>query len=208
MLRSHLPRAYRVIHQTALSHVANIAGHIMLSLDRGEWLRRLLYASIVTPGTTKPFIVTDPLFSCVVPNRLVDDPGVKIVHIIRDEHEFARSMYRWSRLRPQSFAAHNLIPFWQPHLHPFENLISPSVLRKYALAAGTKNACFTQRYRRNEGYMKIWMDELFAHGTIESIVSEWFGIEIAIADTERSIRTNVSSRQWGRAHRARSEGEK
>lgn len=182
LLRETLdPSEFTVTWQMRGSHVANVVGNILFALGIEEGPRGWVHRRVVAPHQTTPFfITTDPLTTMVVPRALIDDPNVMIVHVVRDQAGFARSFLRMTRGRWQSWVAHNLVPFWQPGLWPFQNAVSPRIEQVYQRIWETKNTYFEQRYGSNPNYRRISMDDLYDAPTMSGLLSDFFDRPIHI----------------------------
>ncbi|MFH1759928.1 MAG: hypothetical protein ABIA63_02385, partial [bacterium] len=147
ILRKKLPQDYVVVHQMRWSRLANVIGNLQLKFNKLNFLKKYLYRFIISPLDVKNhFISADPLTSLIIPEEIIKDPNVKIVHIVRDEESFARSMLSFSRSNIKSFLAHGFVPFWQPGILPLENFIRSNILNKYKKACFYKNIFFADFY--------------------------------------------------------------
>jgi len=191
VLRAELPSSLEVRHQMPVSGMANIVGNLLFWTGSGEKVRQTVYDAILRRyAQDKDFICTDPLISMLIPDKYIFSDQTAIIHVIRNRESFARSFLRYTRQHYPSLVAHNLIPFWQPGLYPFENFFNKDILKKYARIADTKNEWFFKRYSRNPNYRKIDMDALFDSPVLEQIVADFWGLDIRIDHSVWSVRAN------------------
>ena len=180
-----------VTHQMPISRAANIIGNILYLTGAGGVIKKKIYTHIIrTHSKGKNFICTDPLTAMMIPENLIKDDNIMIVHIIRSKKPFAKSFFKISRTRFKSFIAHNIIPFWQIGIFPLENSLNKKILLKYEQLCDRKNQYFTETYSRNPHYIQISMNELFSTSCIERIVNNFFDENIHISKEELSIRSN------------------
>ncbi len=193
LLREKLSDKYSVVHQMRYSRLANIIGNVMLHVGESNSIKRLLYEFIVSryDGRTH-FVSTDPLTAMIIPDNYIFSPEVCIVHIIRDDTSFARSFFSFSRSRLISFIAHNFVPFWQPGIWPFENLLNKNVCKKYEKVSKIKNKYLYDNYSKNKNYLKINMSELFSSNALQNIINHFFNENIKITKGDLEIKANES----------------
>lgn len=194
ILHQVLPSEFSVMHQTKYARLANIFGNMRYYFPLFDHLTEPLYYYIIKKNSRdgNHIISTDPLTSMTIPEALIKSPHTAIVHIIRDEDAFARSIYRFTRTKKKSFIAHNMIPFWQPSLWPLENLVSKSILEKYRKIHRQKNVYLSKRYAGNPNYQKITMEQLFSSGFLSQLVSGFFKLDIAISLSDLKIKANAT----------------
>jgi len=191
ILREKLPQDFVVKHQMPISPVANIIGNVMLRFGASERIKRLIYQPIVDRYAAQGhFICTDPLTAMVIPAGVIQSRDTAVVHLVRERESFAHSFFRLTRLRPQSWFAHNLIPFWQPGLYPFENSLNKNILQKYAGIADLKNEWFFKQYSINPHYRRITMDSLFHSAILEDIIQDFFNVRITINQSDWAVKAN------------------
>lgn len=194
ILRKKLPvEKYAVVHQMKYSRLANVIGNILYYANRFDWLKEKLYLAIISNYCMgKHFVSTDPLTAMIIPESILNRSDTFIVHVQRDQDEFARSMVRLSRKRLKSWIAHNFIPFWQPGIFPLENQLCSNVYSKYRQVSFVKNQYFSDCYGELDNYCHIDMQALFSEGCLEVIVKETISESISISKEELSKKTNES----------------
>ncbi len=194
ILKAHLPESYTVLHQTRLSRRANIIGNMTYCGLPFQGLSMRLFDRILKENLPSKNILisTDPLISMVIPDKAVQDPATAIVHITRDSYDFAQSMYQFTRKKKTSLIAHNLIPFWQPHLWPLENLINNDIINKYQFIHKQKNDFYRARYQKNPNYITITMDNIFKPPTLEHLINRLWQLNITIPPDQLTKKTNQS----------------
>ncbi len=193
ILRAVLPGSYAVVHQVPLARLANVVGNLAFYGLVPEAVPDRLYRRIVRPymGGTG-FVSTDPLTAMIVPREFATAENVCLVHVEREPEAFARSFYRWTRSRPRSFVAHNLVPLWQPGLWPLENALSPRILEKYQAVCRRKNAHFAQRFGGAPNYHRLSVAEVFSGTRLQELVNRFFGLDVVIPPEELEKRSNAS----------------
>lgn len=185
---------FAVEHQMPPSRKANVLGNLMYYFGGGENLRERIIGGILdTFAGGRDFVCTDPLISMVLPDRLVQDPDVMILHVVREKTSFARSFFQLSRSRARSFIAHNFIPFWQLSVWPLENLFRRHILKKYERVWELKNTWLQERYTQNPNYQRVDMRELFSEHFMEGIIHSHFGLDVVIPPDLLAVRSNQSS---------------
>lgn len=194
ILSEHLPKEkYSVVHQMKFSRIANVLGNILLYIDGFNWLKEKLYLFIIARyQKDRHFVSTDPLTAMIIPESLLNHADTHIVHIARDHNEFARSMVALSRKRKSSWIAHNLIPFWQPGIIPFENQLRRDVHLRYRQISMVKNQFFIDRFGQNRNYHFIDMKDLFSTSRIALLIKTTIGESIFISKEKLSIKANES----------------
>ena len=194
ILQQVLPSAYSVMHQTKYARLANILGNMRYYFPVFAHLTEPLYYYIMKKNSRdgSHIISTDPLTSMIIPEALIKSPSTAIIHIVRDEDAFARSIYRFTRTRKKSFIAHNMIPLWQPSLWPLENLMSKSILEKYRKIHRQKNVYLSKRYAENPNYKKVTMEKIFSNGFLSQLVSGFFKHDISIPLADLKIKANAT----------------
>ena len=196
LLEKALPDSVAVIHQMEFSRLANILGTIRLS--SGGAVDFSFGYELLTKRYTKnksAFISTDPLSALLLPDKTIRSADTCIIHLDRPSDEFARSMFDLSRTRLPSLIAHNFIPFWQPGIYPFENLLNKNILMKYEAVNKKKNSFFNTRYEINPHYRVVPYLEVFQTRFLENIVRDFLGINIDIPSESLRKRSNESRRQ-------------
>ena len=193
ILSNYAPENFKVVHQVGISRMANILGNLMLIFGNSEFIKKTLI-NVVLPSGKQGFISTDPLFSLVLPKSLVFSNDVSIIHLTREKQEFGESFYRFSRKKKMSFIAHNFIPFWQPKVLLFENLIKGSkMIDKYAKVAAYKEKIFDKMYSDNPNYVKITMSDFFDQNRCNEIMSDFFTADFGIPAYEFETKANQST---------------
>lgn len=194
ILREKLPvDRYAIVHQMRFSRVANIVGNILYYCGESDLLKRFLYSLIISKHQKGRFFISmDPLTSMIIPNKYVTSSDVCLVHIVRDDRSFAKSMFSFTRLRLKSFIAHNFIPLWLPSLWLFENLFSRNILKKYEKVSVIKNKFFYDRYHHSTNYRQVKMNDMFTKNVLQEIVNECFDENITISAEDLNIKTNES----------------
>ena len=111
ILKTNLPENCIVVHQTAFSQLANVVGNIQYHLPVGDAIGKFLYNKMFSSLWTEftNFISLDPLSPMIVPLSVIKSEKTFIIHLIRDEEQFAQSMFRLTRKKRKSFIAHNFI---------------------------------------------------------------------------------------------------
>lgn len=195
ILKEKLPESYLVIHQRPLSRFINIMGNIIFIAGSPNSMRKSLFNLIKKDFMGyNSIIILDPLISMIIPDEELRSEDVCVVQIIRDEKEFARSMFRLTRSRLSSFIAHNFIPLWQPGLYPLENLFSSKILDKYVKICKLKNYYFKKHYQKNPNFRSINMKELFSPHVLENLIYYFFDETINISEKELKIKANESGK--------------
>lgn len=196
ILREKLaPQKINVVHQMNGSRLANVLSNINYSMPVFNAFKHEIYELIIKRNCfVEGFVSTDPLTAMIIPDEYINDAEeTAIIHIIRNAIDFADSMFRLTRTRPQSWIAHNLIPFWQPELLPLENMLNVNIVKKYERICNIKNDFFQERYGRSANYYQLKMDEVFGTNQIQTIVNKWFDISIDISFSELSLKANISA---------------
>lgn len=193
ILKNHLPAEDFVVqHQMDISRLANVLGNLMYYFGEWDWLKRKLYHHIERKYIHKKhFISCDPLISMILPKKVISDPNICIVHIIRDQEEFAHSFYNFTRKKLPSFIAHNFIPFWQIGVWPLENVLNNKIKDKYKKVWQKKNDWFKYKYY-SQNYISINFNKLFIDNTLNSLTYNCFDQSINIVENELIIKTNQS----------------
>lgn len=180
-----------VKHQMPILRIANIIGNIMFSLKESDKIKSKLYDCIISKNKYKKyFFCTDPLTSMIIPEKIIHDPDTMIVHLLRPEDEVAASFYKISRKRLKSFIAHNIIPYWQIRLLPFENIINRKIIDKYKEVCVMKNIFFCERYSLNPNYKKLFMQEVFSTDILTKILKKFLNEDVLFSSNEMSIKSN------------------
>lgn len=194
ILRDYLPPSrFEVRHQLPGSRAANVVGNLLFHFFDSPLVREMMYRWVVGEGRrNRSLIISDPLTAMMLPDSWIRSDDVAVIHVTRDDEGFAQSMFGLSRTRRNSFFAHNLIPFWQPFLFPFQNALDPGVQRIYQRINRKKNRFFHLRCRKNPHYRKIDMKSLFSGGILERTILDFFGVSIAFPETVLSTRSNAS----------------
>ncbi|MBN2332046.1 MAG: hypothetical protein JXO49_09195 [Deltaproteobacteria bacterium] len=194
ILRQVLPSEYSVMHQTTYARLANVLGNIQYHLPLLACFSEPLYRFIIEKNSRpgNHIISTDPLTSMIIPEALVRSSRTAIIHIVRDEDDFARSLYRLTRTRKKSFIAHNMIPFWQPLLWPLENLTSKAIIDKYRVIHRLKNDYFLRKYAKNPHYQRVTMSQLFSDDVLSQFITDFFKITLKISATELETKANAT----------------
>jgi hypothetical protein len=197
ILREKLPDdQYVVVHQMKFSRAANIVGNILFYTKEVDFIKHALY-SFLTDRYTKHknganFISTDPLTAMIIPKKYITSSDVYIIHIVRDDESFAKSMFSLSRSRIKSLIAHNLIPLWQPGIWPFENLWNKNIVSKYKNVSSSKNKYFYDRYSSSPNYSQVKMRDLFTTNRLQEVINEWFNENISISARHLRRKANES----------------
>jgi hypothetical protein len=148
---------------------------------------------------TNCYINCDPLLSFGL--SYVDFTGVDVrfVHIEREVEGFARSMINWQFTKTKSWIAHNLIPFWQPDVWPFEHalhLFHKGYLKnKYSRVWRTKNGVFVGEFRKKYPYLRIQFEKLFDYEKGEQTFARlvaFMGLDIAFHSSVFFDKENAS----------------
>ncbi len=189
------PEVFATCHQVKGSRLANVLGNILLFTGDPLGLREWLYRAVVVSsrGDDRFRIITDPLTAMVLPDSWIRSHDVAVIHVIRDDQGFARSMVALSRSRRNSFLAHNFIPLWQPYLFPLQYFLNPRLDRVYARINRKKNRFLNFRCRRNLYYRKVTMEVLFSTHILEKLIQEFFGSSVVIPKKALEIRSNEST---------------
>jgi len=195
ILRDHLPDNFSVVHQMKLSRLGNVIGNLLYYHVGGEKFKYRLYKRITGQyDTRKFFISTDPLTAMLVPINYIRSPDISIIHVTREDDEFARSIYKLSRSRIRSLIAHNLIPLWQPSILPFENILSRRITKKYREVNILKNIYFENQYSCNPYYHQLKMEDLFLPEQIDKLIKCFFGYGMHISKSELRKKSNATRR--------------
>lgn len=191
ILRKYLPEEFAVVHQMPFSRLANVIGNLFFYLGSSEKIKHFLYNLIIKKYSRgKHFVCSDPLTSMVIPKDYIDSADVCIVQIERSPKAFADSFFKLSRRSVNSFLAHNLIPFWQIGLWPFENFLHPDVKSKYIKIAEIKNNYFAQTYASNPSYERVGMETIFSSNFLSDLIRVHFHYNVAIPTQELEIKAN------------------
>jgi len=195
ILSEKLPgHRYAVVHQMRLSRLANVVGNMMYLFGESDSIKKMLYAFIVSRYERgKCFISTDPLTSMIVPGRFAESPEVCLVQIVRDASAFADSMLSLSRSRLKSLIAHNFVPFWQPSIWPFENLLNKKIRGKYERVHTLKNRFFSTRFSHGPNYHRVNMGDIFSTDFLQQLTNEWFNERIVISPADLELKANEST---------------
>lgn len=180
------------VHQLPESRLGNVLGNIMFFFYESEKIKTLFYNKILKycPSHKQTFICSDPLTAMLLPNSAIKDPDVMVVLIVREKETFATSLFKLSRKRAKSFIAHNFIPFWQPSLWPFENLLSKNILKKYRHIWKIKNCFFRKKYSKNKNFIEVSMEEVFNSDFLEKRVNNFCKENIKISKQELTKKSN------------------
>jgi hypothetical protein len=194
ILKEKLPDdQYVVVHQMRFSRLANIIGNLIFYIKESDLIKQVLYSLVIAKYKKgMNFISSDPLTAMVVPSKYINSSDVFIVHIVRDDKSFAKSMFYFSRSRLKSLIAHNLIPLWQPGIWPFENLFNKNILRKYEKVSAIKNKFFFERYSSSPNYYQAKMKDLFTTNLLQEISNEWFNVNISVSANDLNRKANES----------------
>jgi len=192
ILSKYLPSSYAAIHQGEISRLCNVLGTFMMKHGQVEWLKKLLFKSLL-PKDLDGFVITDPLISLVIPKEYVLSRKVAILHLTRDGKDFGKSFYRFTRTKKKSFIAHNFIPFWQPEVFLFENMIKgEKMMSKYEQVAQKKNNYFQKIYAQNPFYKKLDMNVAFTTNELENFTNTFLKTSITIPLNEFTQKSNQS----------------
>ena len=191
ILKQYLPAEFSVVHQMPFSRIANIVGNIFFYLGSAEKIKYRMYDLMTSKYCRgKHFICSDPLTAMMIPKAYVDLEDVCIVQIVREAETFADSFYNLTRQRLNSFAAHNIIPFWQIGIWPLENWLNPEIKKKYRKIAEVKNTYFTERYSSNPHFKKIEMETLFSSNYLNDLIQDFFHYAVEIPAQELKIKAH------------------
>lgn len=185
---------FTVLHQIGISRAANVIGNILYITGlKGKLLKKNIYNKIISGTKTEFLINTDPLTAMMIPEDLICSENVCIVHVHRNSEEFAKSFYKFSRLKKKSFIAHNFIPFWQINLIPLQNwILGKKVIKKYKKTAEIKNRAFIKMYQSNKYFESVDMNTVFNSDFIEKKIKTFFGIELKLSEDDLKIKANTS----------------
>lgn len=166
----------------------------MYFIGGAEWLKNLLFKRInKTYIRDKNYINTDPLTSLIIPKSVLRRKNTHIIHLYRNNEDFANSFFRFTRLRRFSFIAHNFIPFWQPYLWPLENMISGEKVKlKYEFINEKKNHWFLSNYGGDSNFAQISMEELFTTDRLSNILTHIFNLPVNIDSNDLNQKANQS----------------
>ena len=191
VLRKYLPGEFAVVHQMPFSRLANFIGNLLFYMGSSERIKQPLYHLMTSRYCRKRhFICSDPLTAMIIPRNALYSADVCIVHIQREPEAFAESFFRLSRRRLSSLIAHNLIPFWQIGLWPFENFLNSGIKNKYVKIAKIKNNYFTQNYASNPNYKKVEMETIFSSNYLNDLIYDIFHYAANIPAQELKIKAN------------------
>ncbi len=180
-----------VKHQMPLSRLANVVGNLMFLLCSFDCIKKIIYSSIASRFyNNRNFICSDPLTAMIIPKAIVKDIDTMIVHITRDDKEFAESIFKISRKRVKSFLAHNFIPFWQIGVWPLENIFNKKITDKYVKVNKIKNKYFNNLYSSNPNYLKTDMHNMFNNTTLIKEIAEFLDEQVEFSLEELSIKSN------------------
>lgn len=194
ILKNRADNDFSVLHQIRISRIANILGNILyLTGLKGEFLKKKIYKKILSGADTKYLINTDPLTAMMIPDDMIRSENVCILHLYRNSEDFAKSFYKFSRLKKKSFLAHNFIPFWQINLFPLQNwLLGKKVTKKYKKTAELKNEWFVKKYQSNKHFESADMKTVFNSYFIVQKINSFFGIKLKLSDRDLKIKANAS----------------
>lgn len=194
ILNNHLDDTdFTVKHQMRYSRIANIIGNITYLNGNYEWVKEKIFKNIIKKyDAKKNFISTDPLTSMLIPQSYAFSNKVAIVHVVRESNSFANSFIKLSKTNFGSFVAHNLIPFWQISIFPFERIWNRNIKQKYINLNEEKNHWFEKKYSKNPNYIKINMKKLFTNNYLESIINDFFDTKIHVSKEELKIKSNAT----------------
>jgi hypothetical protein len=180
-----------VLHQVPYSRLANVAGNILYYTKDSQLIKKKLFYSLFYKYSSKKiFICSDPLTSMIIPDEIIKNPGTMIVHVVRNEKEFADSFFKISRKRPKSFLAHNFIPFWQLGVLPLENILNKKIKYKYIQVCQIKNSFFSKKYSSNPNYIKIDMPNLFQKKNLADLINNFLDTNLNFSENEISKKSN------------------
>lgn len=180
-----------VSHQRPLSRLCNVLGNLMYYTGNMEFLKRILFKIQLKTGKGGA-VFCDPLTAMCLPKNIVENPDVFLLHVTRNDHEFAQSMFRLTRKRFASMFAHNFIPWWQPSVWPLENLFNPNIIKKYERVSQLKNSYF-EGLSVNPNYRKVTMQTCFEDGFLNELIKEVFELEIKVDRSILNIKSNQST---------------
>ncbi len=133
----------------------------------------------------KPFHVDANCFlyglAAVAPHL---NPGLKVVHLVRDPRTYVTSHLNFFRFRPTSFIANYLVPFWQPspfltgHI-PWKRFFSFSRLERYAWIWDFKNNIMELIEQTDVPYLRIRFEDIFYSKSPEQIfdkITDFIGL--------------------------------
>ncbi|NNF01577.1 MAG: hypothetical protein HKN22_02745, partial [Bacteroidia bacterium] len=182
-----------VEHQVYGSRLYNVIGNIMYHTIEIEAIKEWMFGNLLKKYANKEFFIsTDPLTAMIIPRRYIQSENCAIVHIERDAVEFANSIFKLSRKKNASYIAHNFIPFWQPYLWPLENMMSGSILKKYAVISERKNEYFKNAYSECGSFQSIEFVDLFEGETVKKLINDWFKTDIDISTERLQVKSNVT----------------
>jgi len=194
ILNSHLDDSFTVVHQMKYSRIGNIIGNIFYIFGSNKKIKEKIFDSIINKYDTKiNFISTDSLSAMLIPQKYINSNKVAIVHIVRASNDFADSFIRFSKSRLKSIIAHNIIPFWQIGIYPFERMWNKNIKQKYIKLNDVKNKWFEKNYSKNQNYVKINMQQIFTNDNLENIVNKFFSTDIKISEEELKTKSNETN---------------
>ena len=193
ILGEKLP-SFKVIHHIQFSRIIYMIGNFMFIFGQINFIKKLLFKFLLSRsiGVNDKLISIDGRICFIIPDEYIKRKDVKIVHIGRENKSFAESMFKFSRFNIKNLIAHNLIPFWQLFLFPFENVLNRNVLKKYEKISRVKNEYFKNKYSLNPYYEYFDYKEIFQDTILQDLVNNAFGTKIKIAPEELNIRANAS----------------
>jgi len=194
ILQKNLNKNFTVLHQIGISRSANVIGNILYLLKlNSENIKKRIYKKVQSQNKSKFLINTDPLTSMLIPKEFIHSENVCIVHVFRDKSDFAKSFFKFSRLKRKSFIAHNFIPFWQINILPLQNwILGKKVIKRYEKTADIKNAWFVKQYQSNKYFESVNMKTIYNSDFITKKIHSFFEIDLKLSEEDLKIKTNTS----------------
>ncbi len=197
ILKNRLPENFTVLHQTKISRLANIIGNILYyTRSDFNFIKKIIFRNLLKHNKSDFLINTDPLIAMMIPDDMIKSENVCIIHIYRKSADFAKSFYKFSRLKKKSFIAHNFIPFWQINIFPLQNWISgEKIIKRYEKTADIKNAWFIKKYKSNKHFDTVDMKTMFDSDFIEKKINSFFNTNFKINIEDLKIKANESEQK-------------
>lgn len=153
----------------------------------------------------KPFHLDANCFLYGLPALAPDlNPGLRVIHIVRDPRSYVTSHLNFSRQKVSSFIANYLTPFWQPSPFltgdlPLRQLIGFSRFDRYCWIWNFKNRIMADAQCTQEHYLRIRFEDIFNGENPEQAfaqITDFIGLPRRSGIAERfRVPVNATSRR-------------
>lgn len=176
---------YTVTNKLRYSRIAYVIGNMMYHFGEWQWLKKKIYNFMIKPVKKgKGLVNIDGRSNMVVPDEVILQKDILVLHIEREAKSFSKSMFKFSRANLTNLLAHNFVPFWQLNLLPLENLLNKNVLKRYEKLSVIKNKFFREKFSKNPNYTYVRFEEVFKDNILSDIVNSFFNENININEDE------------------------